>query len=112
MNFKFHILPLADALLTKQCWRLVMSPDSLVAQVMRSRYYPRGDFWTAQRGYNPSYALGVFGGLARYFVRVSSGELVTAEQFGSGMIIGYRLLIQVLVGFHRARWVWRLVLKN
>jgi hypothetical protein len=34
------------ALLGKQGWRLLTQPQSLCAQVLRSRYYPNGDFMT------------------------------------------------------------------
>ncbi|XP_031106197.1 uncharacterized protein LOC116010837 [Ipomoea triloba] len=43
------------ALLGKQAWRLVTRPDSLVAQVYKSRYFPRGSFFDATAGSNPSF---------------------------------------------------------
>lgn len=43
-------------LLKKQGWRLLMDPDSLCARVVRSRYYPTGDFLNASLGSRPSYA--------------------------------------------------------
>ncbi|XP_009103405.1 uncharacterized protein LOC103829494 [Brassica rapa] len=45
-----------QALLAKQGWRLLMHPDSLCAQVLRSRYYPNGSFMKASMGSRPSYA--------------------------------------------------------
>jgi hypothetical protein len=32
-----------QAMLAKQCWRLLSDPDSLRAQVLRAKYYPDGD---------------------------------------------------------------------
>lgn len=36
------------ALLAKQGWQLVQQPDSLVAQIMRDKYYPHGTFRRSQ----------------------------------------------------------------
>lgn len=44
------------ALLTKQGWRLVQQPESLVAQIMMAKYYPHGSFLQSRLGNNPSYA--------------------------------------------------------
>ncbi|VAI29049.1 unnamed protein product [Triticum turgidum subsp. durum] len=44
-----------QAMLGKQCWRLLTEPNSLCAQVLRGRYYPNGDFWTAQCPRSSSY---------------------------------------------------------
>ncbi|PNY16580.1 ribonuclease H, partial [Trifolium pratense] len=44
------------ALLGKQCWRLLQNPDSLLAKVFKSRYFPRSKFMDANVGYQPSYA--------------------------------------------------------
>ena len=43
-------------LLAKQGWRLLQFPESLVAKVMKQKYYPNGTFLIAQLGRNPSYA--------------------------------------------------------
>lgn len=43
------------AMLAKQAWRLVSNTNSLVARLMRARYFPRSDFLNAQIGTNPSY---------------------------------------------------------
>lgn len=44
------------ALLGKQCWRLILNQDSLLARVFKSRYFPRSNFMEAKVGYQPSYA--------------------------------------------------------
>jgi hypothetical protein len=45
MGFRdLHLFKLA--LLGKQGWRLLTQPQSLLAQVLRSRYYPNSDFMT------------------------------------------------------------------
>lgn len=44
-------------LLAKQCWRLLQNTDSLSAQILRAKYYPKGSILDAQLGSKPSYAL-------------------------------------------------------
>ncbi|XP_019190015.1 PREDICTED: uncharacterized protein LOC109184468 [Ipomoea nil] len=43
------------AMLGKQAWRLLTKPDSLVSRVYRARYYPKGAFYDAKVGNNPSF---------------------------------------------------------
>lgn len=42
--------------LTKQCWRLIMNLDSLIARIYSAKYYPNSTFWNDRLGYYPSYA--------------------------------------------------------
>lgn len=42
------------ALLTKQAWRLINQPDTLLARVLKARYYPRSSFFLAEVGERPS----------------------------------------------------------
>jgi hypothetical protein len=44
------------ALLAKQGWRLLQFPDTLMATVLRQKYYPTETFLNSQLGRNPSYA--------------------------------------------------------
>ncbi|XP_019155928.1 PREDICTED: uncharacterized protein LOC109152735 [Ipomoea nil] len=43
------------ALLGKHGWRLLTSPDSLVARIFKARYFPNTAFYEATLGGNPSY---------------------------------------------------------
>ena len=45
-----------QALLAKQLWRLWKSPDSLVAQIMKAKYYPDCSTLEAPLGKKPSFA--------------------------------------------------------
>lgn len=44
------------AMLAKQAWKLLTTPDCLIARFLKSRYYPEGDFLSAALGSRPSYA--------------------------------------------------------
>jgi hypothetical protein len=44
------------ALLAKQGWRLIQQPESLVAQILRDKYYNGCDFMDASKGKSISYA--------------------------------------------------------
>ena len=44
------------AMLAKQGWRLLMNPNSLVAQVYKAKYFSHGDVLNASLGSKPSYA--------------------------------------------------------
>ena len=44
-----------QALLAKQCWRILSKPSSLVAMIFKAKYFPKGDFLDAYIGHNPSY---------------------------------------------------------
>jgi hypothetical protein len=45
-----------EALLAKQGWRLITEPQSLVAQVLKAKYYPQQSFLKAKHSYRPSYS--------------------------------------------------------
>lgn len=44
-----------QALLTKQAWKVLSSPHCLLAQLLKSRYFPHSDFLEAKLGERPSY---------------------------------------------------------
>jgi hypothetical protein len=44
-----------QAMLDKQGWRLLTDPDSLCARVLKGRYYPNSDFWSATKPRSSSY---------------------------------------------------------
>ncbi|XP_023872147.1 uncharacterized protein LOC111984763 [Quercus suber] len=44
------------AMLAKQLWRIVQNPQSHVARVLKSRYFPTGDILNAKLGNSPSYS--------------------------------------------------------
>ncbi|KAL9448448.1 hypothetical protein AB3S75_015852 [Citrus x aurantiifolia] len=43
------------ALIAKQGWRIIQSPNSLMARVMKARYFKHSDFMTAGIGSKPSF---------------------------------------------------------
>lgn len=50
-NFKdFNVL-----MLEKHGWRLINNENPLVTNCIKAKYYPNGDFLTAELGQNPSY---------------------------------------------------------
>lgn len=65
-----------QALMAKQSWRIIQALDSLVARVMKRRYFRHSDFMEAKLGSNPSYIWRSILGEERLFIRASGGELV------------------------------------
>ena len=43
------------AMLAEQGWRLVQNEDSLVARILKAKYYASGSFLSAEIGSNPSF---------------------------------------------------------
>jgi hypothetical protein len=44
------------AMLAKQGWRLITNPDSMVAKILKEKYYPQHSFLEAPLGNRPSFA--------------------------------------------------------
>ena len=55
MGFR-DLVSFNKALLAKQCWRLLTSPDSLAAKVISAKYYPNLSFMDVTLGTKPSFA--------------------------------------------------------
>ena len=69
------------ALLAKQGWRLLKCPDSLMARVLKQKYFPNDSFLNSQLGRNPSYAWRSIWNAKRLLLdcliwRVGNGELI------------------------------------
>ena len=55
MGFK-NLQAFNKAMLAKQLWWILQNPDSLVARVLKSRYFLTGDILNAKLGNSPSYS--------------------------------------------------------
>lgn len=53
LGFKFFEA-FNKTMVAKQAWRLIENPSSLVARILHARYYPDGDFMSAEVGTIPS----------------------------------------------------------
>ena len=43
------------AMIGKEAWKLVTSPNSLIIKLLKAKYYPRSDYFGAAADHNPSY---------------------------------------------------------
>nr|ABN08840.1 RNA-directed DNA polymerase, putative [Medicago truncatula] len=43
------------AMVGKQAWKLVSSPESLITRLLKAKYFPRSGYFGASIGHNPSY---------------------------------------------------------
>ncbi|XP_012835792.1 PREDICTED: uncharacterized protein LOC105956483 [Erythranthe guttata] len=53
MGFR-HLRSFNLAMLAKQAWRVLTRPDLLLSKLLRARYFPAGNFWSAPLGHRPS----------------------------------------------------------
>lgn len=67
------------AMISKQTWRILQNPDSLVAKVFKAKYFPDCSIMSARRGSNPSF---IWSSLIETQDRRSFGAIVDG---GSGM---------------------------
>uniref|UniRef100_A0A803QDA7 Reverse transcriptase domain-containing protein n=1 Tax=Cannabis sativa TaxID=3483 RepID=A0A803QDA7_CANSA len=50
-----HLLFADDSLLFTKAWRILTTPDSLVGQILKAKYFKRNDFLHASTGHSPSF---------------------------------------------------------
>jgi hypothetical protein len=43
------------AMIGKQAWKLISNPNALITQLLKAKYYPHSDYFSASIGHNPSY---------------------------------------------------------
>lgn len=99
-----NLIQFNHALLAKQGWRLLKSPDSLAARIFKARYYPNSSFLEAEAQQDMSFFLGVvFSLVRRYLSRVFASKLVMAIRYLYGMILGSRYRITSVLSLN----LWR-----
>jgi hypothetical protein len=76
------------ALLAKQCWRLLQFPNSLAANIIKAKYYPRGATSQQIWGASPRLPGGVSWQAGTYSREGLFGSLAMGTQFGSEEING------------------------
>lgn len=54
MGFR-DLVAFNKALLAKQVWRILLYPNSLIARILKARYFKNSDIMLAKTGSNPSY---------------------------------------------------------
>lgn len=81
------------ALLAKQGWKLNTSPETLLARVMKVKYYPRGNFMSARLGFTLHIPVGVFGVPESCWSKVQAGKFKKDQQWIYGMMHGCRVLV-------------------
>jgi len=70
-NFKAFTV----AMVAKQGWSFLSKPESLVARVFKSRYFPRSSFWVLNSVITRALLGGVFGIHVSYFYMEVGGQL-------------------------------------
>ncbi|KAF5454628.1 hypothetical protein F2P56_024278 [Juglans regia] len=66
------------ALLSKQGWRILQNPTSLVAQILKQKYFKQGNLLDARLGTGPSFAWrGIHAGLSLWIPSLPEQKIVT-----------------------------------
>src|SRR3989337_1608582 len=91
MGFKdLHAFNLA--MLAKQCWRLLTSPQPLCACVLRDKYYPDGNLLKARNKKGPSFTWQSIVAGIHTIVRGHIWRFGKGDESIYGIIIGYRAI--------------------
>ena len=70
-----------QAMLAEQAWRILTNPSSLVARVLKARYFPTGDLLNAELGSSPSYSWRSIHSSLEVIRRGTSGEWEMGNKF-------------------------------
>lgn len=76
------------AMLAKQGWRLVSSPNSLIARLYKTVYFPDGNLLNVDLGNAPSFSWRTIISARHILQLVCCGRLVRGHRFEIGRIIG------------------------
>lgn len=69
-----HLQAFNLAMLEKQGWNLISSPDTLVCRLLKAKYYPHEEFLLSQLGSNPSFTWRVIWGTRTLLNQGIGGE--------------------------------------
>ncbi|XP_060963728.1 uncharacterized mitochondrial protein AtMg00310-like [Cannabis sativa] len=81
-----------QALLAKQAWRILQAPSSLVAQLLKARYYPHSSFLDSGKGHRPSLVWNSISWgktLLQSVLRSSVGNGTSISIYKDAWILGY-----------------------
>jgi hypothetical protein len=67
------------SLLARQTWRLLHTPDSLSAHILKVVYFPQSTILKAELGSHPSQICGQYLMVVRFYRKDSSDELEMAD---------------------------------
>jgi len=70
------------AMIGKQAWKLISNPDSLITKLLKAKYFPHSDYFSASIGHNPSYVWRSFWSVRNYLKRglkwsIGMGETIS-----------------------------------
>jgi len=109
------------AILGKQGWKFITEPNSLVARILKARYFPSGSYLMATVGHNPSYvwrsimrARFIVRGGARWSIGsgatisilnepwLSNEEFISSDTLGAHFV--HNFTINSLMNLHDKSW--------